>query len=167
MLLWLPLAQKGDRLMRNRIALVFSTLILLCTLFVPAVFGGTGCSMANVAGNYGYEGFGTVLAGNPLGAPAGTFSSMGILIFDGQGNLTINDTQRIDDYFPKPNTRYPSTYTVMSNCVATFTITAWAQAGLPGPHFKGIFVNNRKSFLAMSLIPGILVNYVNTTKVTD
>ena len=153
--------------MRNRIAIVFSTLVLVCTLFVPALFAGTGCSMANVAGTYGYEGFGTVLAGNPFGLPAGTFSSMGTLQFDGQGNLTINDTERIDDFIPHPNTRYPSTYTVMSNCMATFTITAWAQAGLPGPHFKGIFVNNRMNFLAMSLLPGFVVNYVNTTKVTD
>lgn len=153
--------------MHNRIAIVFSTLVLACTLFVPALSAGTACSTANVAGTYGYEGFGTVLAGNPFGLPAGTYSSIGTLNFDGQGNLVINDTERIDDYFPKPNTRYPSTYTVMSNCVATFTITAWAQAGLPGPHFKGIFVNNRKNFLAMSLLPGILVNYVNTTKVTD
>jgi hypothetical protein len=152
--------------MRNPIAIIFTAAVLVCTLFVPTFAASqNGCTMANVAGTYGYEGFGTVLAGNPLSAPAGTFSSMGTLSFDGKGNLLIIDTQRIDDVFPAPDTQYPSTYTVNKECVVTFTITAFAQAGLPGPHFKGVFVNNRKGLLAMSLIPGLVVNYVNTTKI--
>jgi hypothetical protein len=153
--------------MRNPIAIVFTAVLLVCTLFVPTLSASqNGCTMANVAGNYGYVGFGSVLAGNPFGAPAGTFSSMGTLNFDGKGNLLIIDTQRTDDFFPAPDTQYPSTYTVNKQCVVTFTITAYAQAGLPGPHFKGVFVNNRKGLRAMSLIPGLIVNYVNTTKIT-
>lgn len=153
--------------MRNKIAIVFSAVLLVCALSVPTLSASqNGCTMANVAGTYGYEGFGTVLATNPIGAPAGTFSSIGTLNFDGKGNLLIIDTQRIDDVFPAPDTQYPSTYTVNKQCIVTFTITAFAQAGLPGPHFKGVFVNNRKGLRAMSLVPGLIVNYVNTTKIT-
>jgi hypothetical protein len=153
--------------MRNKIAIVFSAVLLVCALSVPTLSASqNGCTMANVAGTYGYEGFGTVLATNPIGAPAGTFSSIGTLNFDGKGNLLIIDTQRIDDVFPAPDTQYPSTYTVNKQCIFTFTITAFAQAGLPGPHFKGVFVNNRKGLRAMSLVPGLIVNYVNTTKIT-
>lgn len=153
--------------MRNKIAIVFSAVLLVCALSVPTLSASqNGCTMANVAGTYGYEGFGTVLATNPIGAPAGTFSSIGTLAFDGKGNLLIIDTQRIDDVFPAPDTQYPSTYTVNKQCIVTFTITAFAQAGLPGPHFKGVFVNNRKGLRAMSLVPGLIVNYVNTTKIT-
>lgn len=152
--------------MRNPIAVVFTMAILVCTLFTPTLFADqTGCTMANVAGTYGYVGFGTVLAGNPFGLPAGTYSSMGTLTFDGKGNLLIIDTERIDDFFPPPDTQYPSTYTVSKQCVTTFTVTAWAQAGLPGPHFKGVFVANRTKLLATSLLPGTIVNYVNTTKI--
>jgi hypothetical protein len=159
--------KKGDCLMRNPIAVVFTTAILVCTLFAPTLSASqNGCTLANVAGTYGYEGFGTVLAGNPLGAPAGTLSSTGTLNFDGKGNLLIIDTERIDDFFPAPDTQYPSTYTVNKQCVVTFTLTALAQAGLPGPHYKGVFVNNRKGLRAMSLVPGFIVNYVNTTKIT-
>ncbi len=153
--------------MRNKIAIVFSAVLLVCALAVPTLSASqNGCTMANVAGIYGYEGFGTVLATNPIGAPVGTFSSIGTLNFDGKGNLLIIDTQRIDDVFPAPDTQYPSTYTVNKQCIVTFTITAFAQAGLPGPHFKGVFVNNHKGLRAMSLVPGLIVNYVNTTKTT-
>lgn len=153
--------------MRNRIAIVFTTALLVCTVFVPVLSANqNGCTMANVAGTYGYVGFGTILAGNPLGVPAGTYSSTGTLTFDGKGNLLIIDTERIDDIFPAPDTQYPSTYTVNKQCVVTFTLTALAQAGFPGPHYKGVFVNNRKGLRAMSLLPGFVVNYVNTTRIT-
>jgi hypothetical protein len=153
--------------MRNPIAIVFTTAILVCTLFVPTLSADqSGCTMANVAGTYGYVGFGTVLAGNPLGTPAGTYSSTGTLSFDGKGNLLIIDTERIDDLFAPPDSQYPSTYTVNKQCVVTFTLAAFEQAGFPGPHFKGVFVNNRKELRIMSLFPGFVVNYVNTTKIT-
>jgi len=148
------------------IAVVFTTAILICTLFTPAVFADQhGCTMANVAGTYGYVGFGAVRAGNPLGLPPGTYSSMGTLTFDGKGNLLIIDTDRIDDFFLPPDSQYPSTYTVNNQCVVTFTVTAWAEAGLPGPHFKGVFVNSREKLEAVSLLPGASINYVNTTKI--
>ena len=152
--------------MRSPVAIVFTAVILVCTLFVPALFANEkGCTIANVTETYGYEGFGTVLAGNPAGLPPGAYSSIGTLSFDGRGNLLIIDTERIDDVFAPPDTQYPSTYTVNEQCILTFTITAYAEAGLPGPHFKGVFVNNRKKLLAMSLLPGFVVNYVNTTKI--
>jgi len=110
-------------------------------------------------------GFGTVRAGNPLGLPAGTYSSIGTLTFDGKGNLLIIDTDRIDDFFLPPDGQYPSTYTVNKQCVVTFTVTAWADAGLPGPHFKGVFVANRNKLVATSLLPGANIDYVNTTKI--
>ncbi len=111
-------------------------------------------------------GFGTVLATNPFGLPAGTYSSMGTLTFDGKGNLLIVDTGRIDDFLLAADENLPSTYTVSDQCIVTFSVTAWAEAGLPGPHYKGVFVNDRKGLRAMSLVPGILTNYVNTTKIT-
>jgi hypothetical protein len=109
--------------------------------------------------------FGTVRGGNPLGLPPGTYSSMGTLTFDGKGNLLIIDTDRIDDVFLPPDSQYPSTYTVNNQCVVTFTVTAWAELGLLGPHFKGVFVANRNKLVATSLLPGANINYVNTTKV--
>jgi len=153
--------------MRSPVAVVFITIMVACTLFMPALSAAQqGCTIANVAGTYGYEGFGTVLAGNPVTLPAGTYSSTGTLRFDGKGNLLIIDTERIDDFFAPPDTQYPSTYTVDKQCIVTFTITAYAQAGLLGPHFKGVFVDNHKKLIAMSLIPGFIINYVSTTKVT-
>ncbi len=153
--------------MRNRIAIIFAAAILVCTMFAPSSFADQkGCTTANVKGTYGYVGFGTILATNPFGAPAGTYSDTGTLTFDGEGNLLIVGTGRIDNLFFPPDTPYPSTYTVSDECVVTFTITSWANLGLPGPHYKGVFVNNRKELRVISLIPGYLVNYVNTVRIT-
>ena len=141
--------------------------VLVCGLFAAAAFANDGCTLANVAGTYGYVGFGTSRAGNPLGLPPGEISHVGTLTFDGKGSLLIIDTLRIDDFFLPPDTQYPSTYTVNRSCEYTFTVTAWAQAGLPGPHWKGVFVANRTKVLGMSLLPGASIHYVNTTKVAE
>ena len=152
--------------MRRSIAITFTAVILVCTLFTPVAFADAkGCTIANVKGTYGYVGFGTVLATNPFGAPAGTFSSMGTLTFDGKGNLLIVDTGRIDDLF-FADVQYPSTYTVSDQCVVTFTITAWERLGLPAPHYKGVLVDGRKELRVISLLPGWITNYVSTTKIT-
>ena len=121
------------------------------------------CTKENVAGTYGYVGAGTVGV-NQLGLPPGASSSVGTLAFDGKGNLLITETARIDDVVLPPAT-YPSTYAVDKQCVGTFTITSFALAGLPGPHFKVVFVDNRKGIRAISLLPGIIVHYVNTTRI--
>ncbi len=122
------------------------------------------CTMENVAGTYGYVGFGTI-GTNPFGLPAGTYSSVGTLAFDGKGNLLITDTARIGDFFLTPQATYASTYTVDKQCVGTFTITGFVRIGIPGPHYRVVFVNNRKGIRAISLIPGWIVNYVNTTRI--
>ncbi len=158
--------------MRNKLVI---SVILICSLFTAVAFAeekdqdesSSGCNVANVAGTYGYVGFGTVLTGNPLGFPAGSYSSTGTLRFDGKGNLLIIDTERIDDVFFPPDTSYPATYTVDEQCATTFTLTDVAKAGLPGPHYKGVFVNNHRGLRAISLLPGVIVNYVNTTKVRN
>ncbi len=153
--------------MRRSIAIAFTTAVLVCTLLAPAtVADEKGCTIANVKGTYGYVGFGAYLATNPFGLPAGTFSSTGTLTFDGKGNLLIVDTARDDDIVFPPDIPYPSTYTVNDQCVVTFTLTAWAEAGIPGPHVKGVFVNNRKGLRAMSLVPGWIAQWVNTTRIT-
>ncbi len=152
--------------MRKRIAIVATTAMVFCTLLAPALMADQkGCTVANVAGTYGYVGFGTVLATNPFGAPAGTYSSMGTLTFDGKGNLLIVNTDRLDDFFTA-DVPYPSTYTVSDECIVTFTLKAFTDLGIPGPHYKGVFVNNRKGARAISLVRGYIVNYVGTTKIT-
>ncbi len=153
--------------MRRLIAIVFTTAILVCSLFVPVTLADEkSCTMANVKGTYGYVGFGAILAINPFGLPAGTYSSTGTLTFDGRGNLLIVDSSRYDNLFAPPDSEEPSTYMVNEKCVVTFTVKPLADAGIPGPHYKGVFVNNRKELRAMSLLPGLIVNYVNTTRIT-
>ncbi len=142
----------------------------LASILAPAAFaddnndnGQNGqpqrCTVANVAGTYGYVGFGTALPGNNFGF-TGTWSSEGTLTFDGRGNLSIIDTARIEGHILHVDLSFPSTYTVDALCNVTFTFV-----GVPGgPHFKGVFVDNRMGLRVISLLQTIVVNYVNTTK---
>ena len=122
------------------------------------------CTTENVAGVYGFVGFGTIGA-NPFGLPAGTYSAVGTLAFDGKGNLLITNTARIDDLFLPPDATYQATYTVDRHCAGSFTITSFVTAGVPGPHFRIVFVDNRKGTRGISLIHGWIVNFVNTTRI--
>lgn len=149
----------------------FTGTILAANLFTQAVptdernADNSGCTLSNVAGTYGYVGSGTVRPGNPIGLPAGTYTSVGTLNFDDRGNVVITDTARVDDFFLPPNQIYAATYTVDRQCMATMTITAWAQMGLPGPHFKGVFVDERHGFRGMTTGPGASIHYDNTTRI--
>jgi hypothetical protein len=91
----------------------------------------------------------------------GSYSSTGILNFDGKGNLLIIDTARSDDTFLFTDRSFPSTYTVDAQCNVTFTLSGFGS----GPHYKGVFVKNRKGLRVISLIKGLVVNYVNTTRI--
>ncbi|MBI4905351.1 MAG: hypothetical protein HY820_17080 [Acidobacteria bacterium] len=124
-----------------------------------------GCTVANVAGTYGYAGFGTVLPGNPFLMPPGTYTHVGTLTLDGKGNVTIVDTGRVDDYFFPANNVYAAVYTVDSQCHATMSIPAFDQIpGVTRPHWRGVFVDNRKGYRAISMLKGLIINYVNTTR---
>ncbi len=153
--------------MRRLIAIAFAA-ILVCTVFAPAAFADEkGCTSANLKGTFGYVGFGTILATNPFGLQASTYSSTGTLTFDGKENLLIVDTSRYDNLFGPPDSEEASTYTVNEKCVVTFTLKSFVDLGLPGPHYKGVLVNGGKELRMMSLIPGFIVNYVNTAKIAN
>ena len=76
---------------------------VLASILAPAAFADDNeqnghssvCTMGNVAGIYGYVGFGTALPGNPF-MVTGTYSCSGTLAFDGKGHLLIIDTARIE-----------------------------------------------------------------------
>jgi len=140
----------------------------MCLLIlVSALFAGSAlaqCNMASLHGTYGYVGFGTVAA-KPSGLPTGNWSSVGILNFNGRGGLVITDTARVEGLTLWSDRAFPSTYTVDHNCVATFTITEFAAAGIPGPHFKVVIVDNRAKIVGISLLPGVTVNFVSTTRI--
>jgi hypothetical protein len=145
---------------------MFKNLLLTAAMLASnlSLVAHADCTMENVAGAYGYVGFGTI-GTNPFGLPAGAYSSVGTLTFDGKGNLLITDSARIGDVFLNPNATYQSTYDVDRHCVGTFTITSFVAAGIPGPHYKIVFVDIRKGIRAISLIPGWIVNYVNTSRI--
>ena len=55
-----------------------------------------GCSLRQAAGTYGVLGDGTILASNPLGLPAGPFTTAGIAEFRHDGTWSGTQTLSID-----------------------------------------------------------------------
>jgi len=152
-------------------AKTFTGTIPAANLFTQAAFADernadhSGCTVSNVAGTYGYVGFGTVRSPNPFGLPAGTYSQVGTLTFDGKGNVTIVDSARVDDIFFTPNFVYHAVYTVDKQCNATMSIPAFDVPGVSRPHWRGVFVDNRNGYRGMSMLPGVSIHYVNTTRI--
>lgn len=147
----------------RRLSITFA--ILALTLLAQTAFAQPACSLATLNGAYGYVGTGVVRSPNPTGLPPGDYSSVGILNFDGKGNVLIVDNQRIGDFILPPNVTYAATYTVDSNCMVSMTITAWAQGGLSGPHFRLVIVEKGAGLRGISLLPGVTVNYVSTAQI--
>jgi hypothetical protein len=125
------------------------------------------CSIANVAGTYGFVGFGQLLPTNAFNLPPGPESNVGRFALDGRGSFVLVETVRVSvggtDQFINP--RESGTYTVDAGC--NFTLTGSIPPFIPKPIKLqiGVFVNHRKELRAMGTVPGLFQNYVSTTRV--
>ncbi len=86
-----------------------------------------GCSTANIAGSYGYSLTGTLFLGDngspePNGATRLDVVEIGVVVFDGQGGLSIgNDTLTRNGQVVQRTGS--GTYTVSSDCTGTAAVT--------------------------------------------
>ncbi len=126
-----------------------------------AALAGPGASCGAI-GTYGYTGTGYTYAGNALGFPVGNASTNGTLTVARDGKVTINEWEVIGGTLI--TTTGPATYegqtTINFDCTFTATLSGSEQ-----PALAGVIVDNGNQVRAMSLIPGVQVNYISTEKV--
>ncbi len=91
----------------------FATLVALA----PAV-QAHGCSMSDVAGNYGYTSSGTIVT-----PPVGVFATVGHVTFSPTGTLSGAQTTSIAGNFFDETVS--GTYTVNSDCTGTATVNIY------------------------------------------
>ncbi len=108
------------------------------------------CSVRSLRGSYGISGSGTVEG-------FGTLVNVGIVTFDGRGNLTLVDTVSIDGVIF--DRRTPGTYEVDGNCTGTALLHITVPAMLEA-HFKFVLVSGRTAFQFMQTDPGSLLSGV-------
>jgi hypothetical protein len=142
------------RILSTCLALAVSaTLVFVATSWkhsVTAVHAQGGCSVGNVAGNYGFtfSGFGTH---SPKGHGASNvpFYGEGLGTSDGAGNFSA-----VFDYSfngkSSTGTPYTATYTVNSDCTGLLTATP----GSGGDDFAFVIVSGGAEILATDLTLG-------------
>src|ERR1035438_6036775 len=126
---------KGEHDMRNIRPRLFAPWLVL-SLSALLALGAVGCrnpalanesedecSIANVAGTYGFVGFGQLLPTNAFNLPPGPESNVGRFALDGRGSFVLVETVRVSvggtDQFINPHES--GTYTVDAGC--NFTLT--------------------------------------------
>ena len=89
---------------------------------------GNRCNTYNVAGNYAYTAFGTILPGQPLGAPAGPYTTAGVVTLNQDGTYDLRAKTSYSGTFLEDN--ISDVYTLDDACAVTlmyneipFTIT--------------------------------------------
>jgi hypothetical protein len=95
------------------------TLLTLAAAAVPAAHAS--CSLANVAGSYGYTTSGFVV--NPNGSDPAPFlpvAAAGRITFDGRGRVNGSQTRVVAGSALEET--YSGTYTVQANCKGSFTV---------------------------------------------
>jgi hypothetical protein len=142
-----------SRIRQTGIATAALSLVLICAIHGPALAVNLGCTLANVAGFFGAYGGGTVFAGNAQGAPAGPFSGVELVQFDGHGNYFILNATLSFSGATTQNLSSSGTYTVSADCTGSITETSGVTANL-------IFVNNRNDIFAMDTFLGVTDNLI-------
>jgi hypothetical protein len=116
------------------------------------------CTFENVAGSYAYSAFGTLHPGNALGAPAGAYTSVAVLVLDNEGNWSVPTARTsYNGTIVDEGGIYSGSYTLGDDCSITIFVGET-------PYVFAVFVNNRKELRGMSLLQGTNVNYTTTTE---
>ena len=133
--------------------LVFAALAALVIITIKpkdgvrAVYANSGCSVANLNGNYGFtvSGFSSIApGGRPTQFP---FAAVGLATFDGEGNLSGTFTYSFNGSSSTDNP-YTGTYTVNPNCTGLLTSTDG------GDNFAFVIVSGGADVLATDVSAG-------------
>ena len=131
-------------------------LVALSVLFSgTAAQGKTHCSNATLNGAYSLVANGTVIG-------VGAIGLVGVLNYDGRGNLTGTIYQKVNGN----NVQYTltGTYTVDASC--TVTDVTQTSSGATATHVY-VIANNGTEFYSLNLVPGNVVTGLGKKQFTD
>lgn len=141
--------------MSKQLAVAIITLSVILAVPFATAADGNHCGLK---GTYAFTGFGNTFEGNLLGFPAGIVSTNGTATFDRNGDAFVREAEVINGVLINPAAEYSGTYTLNPDC--TFTVTL---GGIPG--FVGVVADHGNQIRAMTMIPGVQINFTNTIRV--
>ena len=120
----------------------------------------TSGARCGVLGTYGFTGFGNTFTGNPLGFDAGVVSSNGTIKLGADGKWFVHEFEVVNGVVAHGGNPadYTGEYTVNADCTAALSLGG-------APALVGVIADHGKQLRAMSIIPGVQVNYVSTLKI--
>ena len=123
---------------------------LALSLIVAAPAHATQCSLANVAGSYGYtaNGFVAIAPGSFIPAAAA-----GRITFDGTGHVSGTQTRVVGG--ASLDETYSGTYTVNSNCTGSFTVLVEPDTRTSTVDL--VWTNNTNAASAVFTSPGFIL----------
>jgi hypothetical protein len=117
------------------ISLTLTVAAALLTLFpnskriVPVARAQSGCSVATLSGNYGFNNPGFIAPGHSNKGAEVPFAAVGVITLDGAGNTSGTYTLAVKGGISSGNT-FSGTYTVNSDCTGSTTVQ-----GAPNSNF--------------------------------
>jgi hypothetical protein len=148
-------SKKGDKrryLMKRKMARTALRIILFATLVALApVAQAHGCSMSDVAGNYGYTSSGTIVT-----PPVGAFATVGHVTFGPTGNLSgAQKTSIAGNFFDET---VSGTYSVNPDCTGTATVNIYHGTTLARTtNLNLVWDDNQKEVRAIFLTAGTVI----------
>jgi hypothetical protein len=124
--------------------MVFVTILFLSPALAPAK-DGKGCSLKSLKGSYGYAFAGLQFPSAPSAVGASPAAAAGLMVFDGRGGLTAQDTFNHGAVIRRVGA---GTYTVDSDCTGSAEL---------GGDFAGL------SFYFAIVVPGKEFSFLITT----
>jgi hypothetical protein len=110
------------------------------------------CTVANVAGAYGFYGGGTILPGNMVGLPPGTLVTIGRVELDGQGGIFLTTQTESFNGVITRNITGQGTYSVNEDCTGEI---------VAGSHVAdAVFVDNRNEIYVIDSTSGLLTTFL-------
>lgn len=105
---------------------VAATLVVLMTTSkskhgVPVVYAQSGCSVATLTGNYAFSNPGFTTPNKSISGSEDPFAAVGVLTFDGAGNISTNFTLAFKGAI-SPGQTGSGTYTVNSDCTGSISL---------------------------------------------
>lgn len=111
------------------------------------------CTNETPKGTYAFYGNGSFLPGNPDGEPAGLYTTVGLIKFDGAGHFTVPAETETFNGQPAVDPPFSGTYTVSADC--TFTA-----ANEFGGGFAGVIADNAEEIYLMATDPGVVLSFI-------
>lgn len=116
---------------------------------------GNRCNTFNLAGNYAYTAFGTILPDHPLGYPPGPYTTAGVVTLNQDGSYDLHARTSVSGTFLEESVS--DVYTIDESCAVTLMYSGM-------PFTITYTTEDRKDIFGIVLVPKTNVAIIGSRK---